>query len=230
MLPQYLDHDSVLNARLVCKTWSKVFNAEVQKVHVSLPGSAAAAKAVGRQAAAFANATLLAVDAKHGSCAETLVALLRPLRQLHSLQELRLRYFGTRLPRCLHAALPLLPQLRVLDLSQCFHSSCDLLIVAQHLKQLQQLLLHCPEFTTLSGRVVGRPSYGWHWEYVGGILPYQPQHVAALAQLPRLRVLECAVPTVCTAEHQVQCEFGWTGSAMQLVDLHAAANTLTIVG
>jgi hypothetical protein len=172
---------------------------------VTQPAATHAAQALGHAAAAvFSSTSVLQVSLKRPSTPEAAVALLRPFRRLRSLQELRVLYNSTGC-RCLPAALPLLPQLQVLDLTGCFHRSCDLLVIAQHLKQLQQLLLHCPRFVTLSGRVVGHPCFGT-WDRVGGFVRYQPQHVAALAQLPRLRVLECTVPTVCTPEHRVNCE------------------------
>jgi hypothetical protein len=206
VLRRYLDLEGLLKARLVCRTWHNVFSAQVQQLRLIQPELAKAAQALGRQAAAaFSNASILQIDLADFNTPEVVVALLRPLRQLRSLQELRV-LFSSFDCRCLPAALPLLPQLQVLDLTGCFHRSCDLLVIAQHMKQLQQLLLHCPEFVTLSGRVVAHHQYS-EWDRIGGIVRYRPQHVAALAQLPRLRVLECTVPTVCTPEHRVNCEY-----------------------
>jgi hypothetical protein len=90
--------------------------------------------------------------------------------------------------------LPLVPELRVLDLSGVYHESADLLVIAQHQPHLQQLLLHCRQFTTLAG-VSKKVGYGIDWGKEGCHTPYEPQHIAALAQLQQLRVLEVPVPT-----------------------------------
>jgi hypothetical protein len=208
VLPQYLEQRTLLTARLVCRAWCTAFAFHVKELHLTRLQNTEAAllpEAASHQAAAFANARVVTVDLQCSPLPEKALALLRPLRKLRSLQELRLQLM-TGLPcRCLPASLPLLPQLQVLDLSGCFHRSGDLLVIAKYLKQLQQLLLHCPRFTTLSGRVMG----DWRrdgWERVGGVVRYHPQHIAALAQLPRLRVLECTVPTVCGQERQMQCK------------------------
>ncbi|WIA40147.1 hypothetical protein OEZ86_013546 [Tetradesmus obliquus] len=80
-----------------------------------------------------------------------------------------------------------------------------------------QLLQVLPQYLDFGSRVVGRPSVDWAWEHVGGIVRYQPQHMAALAQLPYLRVLECTVPTVCQPEHQVK----WLAAVATLTQLTA---------
>jgi hypothetical protein len=124
---------------------------------------------------------------------EGAIILLRQFTKEASLQELQLQpqYIGrfTGISRML----PLVLQLRVLDLSDVYHESADLLVIAQHQPHLQQLVLHCGRFATLSG--VNRRSAYDAWSQEGCHTPYEPQHIAALAQLQQLRVLEVAVPT-----------------------------------
>jgi hypothetical protein len=104
------------------------------------------------------------------------------------LQQLHLVAGVSQTCTCLPALLSAAPQLIVLDLSCCAHRPDDLLVLAQHAPGLQELLLHCQALTTLSGRRIrhGNPEWGRH----GGNARYQPQHIAALAQLPQLQLLE----------------------------------------
>jgi hypothetical protein len=120
-------------------------------------------------------------------------ALLRQYTKAVSLQEVQLQLQHIGKFSGISSMLLLVPQLRVLDLSECPHESADLLIVARHLQHLQQLLLHCPKFTTLAG--CRKSSGDASWARMGGCTSYEPSHVAALAQLPQLRHLECPVPT-----------------------------------
>jgi hypothetical protein len=122
------------------------------------------------------------------------------------------------LPALLKAA----PHLLVLDLSCCFHNPADLLVLAQHTPKLQQLLLHCQAFTTLSGRRIrhGNPEWGRH----GGNTRYQPEHLAALAHLPQLQLLKVALPARESTQHMENCEW------LQLwCPLTAAVGTLSWV-
>jgi hypothetical protein len=110
----------------------------------------------------------------------------------------------------LPALLKAVPQLLVLDLSCCPHNPADLLVVAQHLPGLQELLLHCQAFTTLSGRRIrhGNPEWGRH----GGNTRYMPEHIAALACLPHLQLLECPLPSSYAAEQRAtDCKCQHTG-------------------
>ncbi|KAF6254743.1 hypothetical protein COO60DRAFT_289316 [Scenedesmus sp. NREL 46B-D3] len=124
---------------------------------------------------------------------EAAIILLRRFGQSVDLQELQLQLPHIGRFSSLSKMLPLAPRLVVLDLSGCRHQPSDLLAVAEHLQQLQQLLLHCQEFSTLSG--CRRSSGSAAWPRMGGNTCYEPAHIAALAQLPQLRLLECPVPT-----------------------------------
>jgi hypothetical protein len=126
---------------------------------------------------------------------EAAAALLRQFTKAASLQELQLQLQHIGSFSGISRMLPLVPQLRVLDLSECHHESADLLVIAQHLQQLQQLLLHCQLFTTLAGCRKSSGDACWARMGWGGNTPYEPLHVAALSQLPQLRHLECPVPT-----------------------------------
>jgi hypothetical protein len=120
-------------------------------------------------------------------------ALLTQLSSSGSwLQQLQLIQGIDQTCTCLPALVKAVPQLRVLDLSCCAHQLHDLLVLAQHAHGLQELLLHCQAFTTLSGQRVrhGDPEWGRH----GGNTRYQADHLAALAHLPQLRLLEVPLP------------------------------------
>lgn len=113
----------------------------------------------------------------------------------------------TWLPSLLKAA----PQLLVLDLSCCAHKPSDLLVLGQYAPGLQELLLHCQAFTTLSGRRIrhGNPEWGRH----GGNTRYQPEHLAALARLPHLQLLEVPLPTTIRDDAStVDCKWSSTSS------------------
>jgi hypothetical protein len=53
-------------------------------------------------------------------------------------------------------------------------------------------------FNLYSGRRIrhGNPECDRH----GGNTRYQPEHIAALARLPQLQLLECAMPSSCESE------------------------------
>jgi hypothetical protein len=82
----------------------------------------------------------------------------------------------------------------VLDLSCCSHKPSDLFVLAEHAPGLQELLLHCQAFNTLSGRRIrhGNPEWGRH----GGNTRYEPQHLAAVARLSNLQLLEVPLPAL----------------------------------
>jgi hypothetical protein len=219
LLPAYLEHPSLLQARLVCTTWRSAFSSSINQLQLVQPMSAATARKLARKAAAaFPYTSLLRIDLYHEAIVEfsfdltadennptclttgklerpnAAAALLRQFSKTISLQELQLQlqHIGrfTGVPKMLLLA----PQLCTLDLSGCHHESADLLVIAQHLQQLQTLLLNCPAFTTLSGAKKRSGNWG-DWVKIGGGTCYEPQHIAALANLPQLRHLECPVPT-----------------------------------
>ena len=79
---------------------------------------------------------------------KSVAALLRPIGKLSSLQKLQLiaidpyrRISDAPFPYKVPLPFHLLPKLQVLDLSRCCHRSSDLLVIAHHLQQLQQLIL-----------------------------------------------------------------------------------------
>jgi hypothetical protein len=63
------------------------------------------------------------------------------------------------------------------------------------MKQLQQLLLHCPKFVTLSGRVAGQGYSAW--ERVGGVVRYQSQQCECGFEL----VNEKQYVAICASAH-----------------------------
>jgi hypothetical protein len=220
VLPSFLDHADLLQARLVCHEWRTAFSRSTKQLQLVQPMSAGTARTLARKAAAaFPCAATLLIMLYHDDKAtvtldmtadddapvctfntkpdrpEAATALLRHFTKVANVQELQLRlqelHIGS--SSSISRMLPLVPQLRVLDLSGCPHESADLLVVAQHLQHLQQLLLHCPKFTTLAG--CKRSSGDASWARMGGCTSYKPSHVAALAQLKQLRHLECPVPT-----------------------------------
>jgi hypothetical protein len=216
VLPAFLDHASLLQARLVCHAWRAAFSSSIKQLQLVQPMSASTArKLVRKAAAAFPNTSSLRIMLYHDEHAElslhltadednpapgrqldrpeAAAALLRRFSKAASLQELTLQVQHVGRFNGVGKMLPMVPQLRLLDLCGCRHESADLLVVAQHLPQLQQLLLHCRVFTTLGG-VEKRSSHQTWWSE-GGHTAYEPAHIAALAQLQQLRLLECPVPT-----------------------------------
>jgi hypothetical protein len=166
VLPAFLEQKDLLQARLVCHAWRAAFSDCIKQVQLVQPLSDDAASRLGRNAAAeFPGATTLRIMLYHderlqlnlGLTAnedkpvpgrqldrpEGAIALLRQFTKEASLQELQLQpqYIGrfTGISRLL----PLVPELRVLDLSDVYHESADLLVIAQHQPHLQQLVLHC---------------------------------------------------------------------------------------
>lgn len=227
VLPSYLDHSSLLKGRLVCQAWCTSFSSHVSKLQLQQPASAyAARRLVRRVAGRFDGISTLHVtlledpvstwdftgdedqpqlcvpgEQQRNSAA---VVLMKELGAMGTFQELQVVKPVDSECRCLPALLQPMPQLRVLDLSQCAHEPSDLLVIAQNMPQLQQLLLHCPCFTTLSGRRVRHGDY--MWQRHGGNTRYQAEHMAALAQLPCLQHLECASPVSLTTQEIRTCE------------------------
>ena len=225
-----MDFERLLKARLVCQAWRDNFSTSVKQLQLEQPASVRTALTLGRKAAAaFSCATtvrlnLLTVQEPpidltadgDGQQPELFgpeslgrpaagAALLRQLSKGDRLQHLQLSTRICQTCTCLPALLKAVPQLLVLDLSCCPHKSADLLVLAEHTPKLQELLLHCQVFTTLSGRRIknGNPEWGRH----GGNTRYQPVHLAALARLPRLQLLECALPPGHkTLEQDTNCE------------------------
>ena len=217
VLVDYLELSSLLTGRLVCQAWRGSFSAAVKQLQLEQPASVRAGTALGRKAAAaFSSATtvclkLLTVQdppidltadddsqqpelfgpASLGRPAAG-AGLLRQFSKDSRLQQLQLFTECDQTCTCLPALLKAVPQVLVLDLSCCSHDPTDLLVLAQHAPKLQELLLHCQAFTTLSGRRIrhGNPEWGRH----GGNTRYRPEHLAALAHLPQLQLLECALP------------------------------------
>jgi hypothetical protein len=226
-----LDHASLLQARLVCHAWCAAFSSSIKQLQLVQPMSASTARKLARKAAAAFPCTSalhimlyhdehaelsldLTADEDAPTCLdatkldrpEAAAALLRQFSKAGSLQALTLQLQQYGRFSGISKMLPLVPQLLILDLTGCRHESADLLVVAQHLRQLQHLLLHCPAFTTLSG-CKKSSDQGWNWPRTGGATCYEPEHIAGLAQLPELRVLECPVltggPVVVTGDRSV---------------------------
>ena len=236
VLPGYLGLDGCLKARLICKQWRSSFGAHVQHMQLCQPKTEAAARSLGRKlSAAFPSIQTLSVELycepflqvsvlmggsssssgqtpEEKAAAGSAAALLRPIGKLTGLRKLQLTALN---PHCFGGAGPfpykvplqvhLLPKLQTLDLSRCCHQSSDLLVIARHLQHLQQLTLFHPSFTKVSGscvylnRYVLRPSAN-----------YQAQHLAALAQLPQLQLLETPLPVKATLSERLDCESGLT--------------------
>lgn len=140
-------------------------------------------------------------------------ALLRVFSKLPRLQELQLAiHLGVYDISCasLSKLLPLLPQLQVLNLSKCVHKSSDLVVIAQHLPRLQELVLNCPAVAIISGRRpaidrgVGEQYFRKYHQAVGS--RYEPQHLAALAALQQLWVLELALLDGAPDAEKAACE------------------------
>jgi hypothetical protein len=217
VLPSFLDHADLLQARLVCHEWRAAFSHNTKQLQLVQPMSAGTARTLARKAAAaFPCASTLRIMLFHSDIEtvtfdmtgdddtpvftsakldrpDAATALLRQYTKAVSLQEVQLQLQHIGSFSGISRMLPLVPQLRVLDLSELRHESADLLIVARHLQHLQQLLLHCPKFTTLAG--CRKSSGDASWARMGGSTSYEPCHVAALVQLTQLRHLELPVPT-----------------------------------
>jgi hypothetical protein len=242
VLPSFLDHEDLLQARLVCRAWRAAFNRSIKHLQLVQPMSAGTARALARKAAAaFPCSTTLRIMLYHNDEAElsldmtaddeapictsntkldrpeAAAALLRQFTKAVSLQELQLQLQHLGRFSGVSRMLPLVPELRVLDLSGVYHESADLLVIAQHQPHLQQLLLHCPQFTTLAGCRKSSGDASWARQGVCGVTRYEPAHVAALGQLAQLRHLECPVPTggssmkmsVGNYAHPWACECEW---------------------
>ena len=228
MLLDYLDFSSLLTGRLVCQAWRGTCSTPVKQLQLEQPASAKTALALGRKAAAaFSSATILCLKLlavqeppidlttddiqldifgpESLGCPAAGAALLRQLSKAGRLQQLQPFTGWDQACTCLPALLKAAPQLLVLDLSCCFHNPADLLVLAQLTPKLQQLLLHCQAFTTLSGRRIrhGNPEWGRH----GGNTRYRPEHLAALAHLPQLQLLEVALPARGSTQHMANCEW-----------------------
>ena len=225
-LLDYLDFSSLLTGRLVCQAWRGTFSTAVKQLHLEQPASARTALNVGRKAAAAFSKTKTVclrllrykdppIDMTDDNVQPELfgshslghpaagAALLRQLNKDGRLQHLQLFTDSTQTCTCLPALLKAVPQLLVLDLSCCAHQPTDLLVLAEHAPALQELLLHCQAFTTLSGRRIrhGNPEWGRH----GGNTRYKVQHIAALTRLPQLQLLEC--PLTCTTRFESTQQF-----------------------
>lgn len=258
-LPQILphvDHDTLLNSRLVCKAWRHVFSTAVQAISLKQSMSVSTAKALSHKAAtAFSSITTLQLqlyqdankapawdltcdDSGDGAVVRVedaglerpaaAATLLRAFSKLLRLQELQLVILRVPYISCcssLSKLLPLLPQLKVLNLAGCDHESSDLLVIAQHLPALQELVLNCPAAAITSGRKLGPallpPTDSGLWSYGCLMMEgtgkafrrdaagahYQPEHLAALTALPHLRVLEFTLPDGTPDAEKVACKW-----------------------
>jgi hypothetical protein len=235
VLSSYLDQGEVLQARLVCKQWRDIFGANVQHVQLQQPKQEGPARALGRKvSAAFPgihavsvqlyctdfrttfvldgpdSSSMAGAEAPPHGLANSTAAMLRPLGKLCTLKKLQLAaadphtYFGDG-PFLYKVPLPfhLLPKLEILDLSRCCHQPSDLLVIARHLPQLQQLILFHPSFDKVTGGSVHTNN-----QLLWPSADYQAQHIAALAQLPRLQLLEAPLPVDATEAQRVDCECG----------------------
>jgi hypothetical protein len=160
VLPSFLDHADLLQARLVCHEWRTAFRRNTKQLQLVQPMSAGTAWTLARKAAAaFPCASTLRIMLFHTDIEtvtfdmtgddETPVCTSAKLDRPDAATALLRQYTGKF--SGIGSMLLLVPQLRVLDLGECPHKSADLLVVARHLQHLQQLLLHCPYFTTLAG-------------------------------------------------------------------------------
>jgi hypothetical protein len=220
----------------VCKQWRDSFGAHVQRIQLQQPKQEGFARTLGRKAsAAFpyikavsiklhcllgGGSSRCAADNKDSTkkLAKSTAAMLRPLGKLCTLKKLQLAatdphtYFGDG-PFLYKVPLPfhLLPKLEILDLSCCCHQSSDLLVIARHLPQLQQLILFHPAFEKVTGGSV----YTHHYT-IWPSANYQAQHIAALAQLPSLQLLEAPLPVDATEAQRVDCKCGKKTHALHL--------------